>query len=145
MTTTHDRPGAEGIRRLRLPELLPEPLSHYCDVVESDGWIFVSGLLALAPDGSLLGKGDARLQCRAILATLGQVLAAAGGSLDDVVKVTVFLVDMDDRQRINPERESAFGASLPASTLVEVSRLAHPDALVEVECVARARSLPGSR
>lgn len=145
MTTTHDRPGAEEIRRLRLPELLPEPLSHYCDVVESDGWIFVSGLLALAPDGSLLGKGDARLQCRAILATLGQVLAAAGGSLDDVVKVTVFLVDMDDRQRINPERESAFGASLPASTLVEVSRLAHPDALVEVECVARARSLPGSR
>lgn len=126
-----------GLRRLRLAELLPEPLSHYCDAVEVDGWVYVSGLLALTPDGTLVGKGDAQLQARTILSVLGQMLGAAAASLDDVVKVTVYVVDMDDRVPINVEREAAFGPSRPASTLVEVSRLAHPDALVEIDCVAR--------
>jgi 2-iminobutanoate/2-iminopropanoate deaminase len=97
----------------------------------------VSGVLALAPDRALVGKGDARAQSRMILSTLRQLLERMGGSLADVAKVTVFLTDMDDRAAVNAERTAAFGEWRPASTLVEVSELAHPEALVEIEGVAR--------
>ena len=64
------------------------------------------------------------------------VLAAGGCGFEDVVKVTVFLTDIDDRPLINPVRQGVFGASRPASTLVEVPRLAVAGAKVEIECVA---------
>ena len=67
------------------------------------------------------------------------VLEAAGSSFADVAKVTVFLTDVDDRARINPVRQEVFGESRPASTLVEVSRLAIPGAKIEVEAVAVVR------
>jgi 2-iminobutanoate/2-iminopropanoate deaminase len=64
------------------------------------------------------------------------VLAAAGAKPSDVVKVTVYLLDIDDRPRINPVRQEFFGSSRPASTLVEVSRLAVAGARVEIEAIA---------
>ena len=64
------------------------------------------------------------------------VLAAAGCTFADVVKVTVFLTDVDDRPLINPVRQEVFGDTRPASTLVEVSALVIPGAKIEVECVA---------
>ena len=63
-------------------------------------------------------------------------LAAGGCGFEDVVKVTVYLTDIDDRPLINPVRQTAFGATRPASTLVEVPRLAVEGAKVEIECVA---------
>jgi 2-iminobutanoate/2-iminopropanoate deaminase len=65
-----------------------------------------------------------------------RVLAAAGCGFEDVVKVTIFLTDVGDRALINPLRQEAFGDARPASTLVEVSRLAVPGARVEIEAVA---------
>jgi enamine deaminase RidA (YjgF/YER057c/UK114 family) len=67
------------------------------------------------------------------------VLAAGGATFADVVKVSVFLTNLDDRPLINPVRQEAFGAARPASTLVEVSRLAVPGAKIEVEAVAVVR------
>jgi enamine deaminase RidA (YjgF/YER057c/UK114 family) len=64
------------------------------------------------------------------------VLAAAGCGFEDVVKVTIFLTDVDDRPAINPVRQEVFGSTRPASTLVEVPRLAVPGAKVEIEAVA---------
>ncbi len=64
------------------------------------------------------------------------MLAAAGAGFGDVVKVTVFLVDIADRARINPVRREVFGSTRPASTLVEVSALAVDGAKIEVEAVA---------
>jgi 2-iminobutanoate/2-iminopropanoate deaminase len=64
------------------------------------------------------------------------ILAAAGASAKDVVKVTLFLTDIDDRPRINPVRQRFFGETRPASTLIEISRLAIPGAKLEVEAVA---------
>jgi len=64
------------------------------------------------------------------------VLGAAGGGAADVVKVTVYLLDIDDRPLINPVRQAFFGSARPASTLVEVSRLAVPGARLEVEAIA---------
>ena len=64
------------------------------------------------------------------------VLAAGGCGFEDVVKVTIFLTDIDDRPRINPLRQEMFGSTRPASTLVEVTNLAAPGAKVEIECIA---------
>jgi enamine deaminase RidA (YjgF/YER057c/UK114 family) len=64
------------------------------------------------------------------------VLSAGGCGFEDVVKVTIFLTDIDDRPLINPLRQEVFGATRPASTLVEVPRLALDGAKVEIECVA---------
>jgi 2-iminobutanoate/2-iminopropanoate deaminase len=71
-----------------------------------------------------------------VFRNVGGVLAAAGAGFADVVKVTVFLTDIDDRTRINPVRQEVFGDVRPASTLIEVSRLAIPGAKLEVEAVA---------
>jgi enamine deaminase RidA (YjgF/YER057c/UK114 family) len=75
-------------------------------------------------------------QTRQVLANLGTVLAAAGLAPADVLKVTVYLTDIDDRPRINPLRQAFFGQHRPASTLVEVSRLAIPGMKVEIEAIA---------
>jgi 2-iminobutanoate/2-iminopropanoate deaminase len=95
----------------------------------------VSGLVGVDGRGVLCGD-DAAAQARQIFANLRLVLAAAGCGFEDVVKVTVFLTDVDDRPKINPVRQEAFGETRPASTLVEVSRLALPGAKVEIEAVA---------
>lgn len=65
-----------------------------------------------------------------------EVLVAAGCGFEDVVKVTIFLTDVDDQPKINPVRQEVFGSARPASTLAEVSRLAVPGARIEVEAVA---------
>jgi 2-iminobutanoate/2-iminopropanoate deaminase len=75
-------------------------------------------------------------QTRQVFANVGAVLEAAGAGFGDVVKVTVFLTDVDDRRAVNTVREEVFGGTRPASTLVEVSRLAVPGARIEVEAVA---------
>lgn len=114
----------------------PEPISHYTDAVRAGDLLFVSGCVPVDAEGSLVGGGDVVAQARQVFANMGEVLAAAGCSFADVVKVTVFLTDVDDRPAINPVRQEFFGSARPASTLVEVSRLAIPGAKIEVEAVA---------
>jgi 2-iminobutanoate/2-iminopropanoate deaminase len=120
-------------------ESLADPLSHYTDAVRAGDVLFVSGIVPVDGEGRLVGEGDVVEQARQIFRNMAEVLAAAGASFADVVKVTVFLTDVDDRAAINPVRQEVFGAARPASTLVEISRLAVPGALIEVECVAALR------
>ena len=115
---------------------LAEPISHYTDAVRAGDLLFVSGLVAVDTDGNLVGGDDVVAQARQVFDNLRQTLAAAGCSFGDVVKVTLFLTDVSDRSRINSVRQEHFGASRPASTLVEVSALAVPGAKVEVEAIA---------
>ena len=115
---------------------LSEPISHYTDAVRAGNLIFVSGVVPVDDDGGLVGGDDVVAQARQVFANMGRVLAAAGAGFGDVVKVTVFLTDVDDRPAINPVRQEIFGTARPASTLVEVSRLAVPGAKIEVEAVA---------
>lgn len=119
---------------LRVPGL-PEPISHYTDAVRAGGFLFVSGVVPVDEGGRVV-DGDVVDQARQVFRNMGQVLAAAGCGFEDVVKVTVFLVDVDDRARINPVRREVFGETRPASTLVQVGPLAVPGALLEVEAVA---------
>jgi 2-iminobutanoate/2-iminopropanoate deaminase len=113
-----------------------EPISHYTDAVEANGLLFVSGIVPVDADGRVIGGEDVVEQARQVFRNMGEVLAAAGAGFADVVKVTVFLTDVDDRARINSVRQEVFGEARPASTLVEISRLAIPGAKIEVECVA---------
>lgn len=114
---------------------LAPPISHYCDAVRFGDLLFVSGLVGVDASGNLIGEGDAAAQTRQIFENMKQVLAAAGAGFGDVLKLTVFLLDIADRARINPVRQQYFGAARPASTLVEVSRLVRPELLVEIEAV----------
>jgi reactive intermediate/imine deaminase len=115
---------------------LAEPISHYTDAVRAGDLLFVSGIVPVDGEGRLVGEGDVVAQARQVLANLRLVLDAAGCGFEDVVKVTLFLTDVDDRPRINPLRQEAFGATRPASTLVEVPRLAVEGAKLELEAVA---------
>jgi 2-iminobutanoate/2-iminopropanoate deaminase len=117
-------------------EQMSIPLSHYTDAVRAGDLLFVSGVVPVDGEGRLVGGDDVVEQARAVFEGLGRVLAAAGAGPQDVVKVTVFLTDVDDRPTINPLRQEFFGDTRPASTLVEVSRLAVPGAKLEVEAVA---------
>lgn len=117
-------------------EGLAEPISHFTDAVRAGELLFVSGVVAVDADGNLVGGDDVVAQTRQVLENLRAVLAAGGCGFENVVKVTIFLTDVDDRPRINGLRQDAFGTTRPASTLVEVSRLAVPGAKVEIEAVA---------
>ena len=120
---------------IRVPELA-EPISHYTDAVRAGDLLFVSGFVPVDGEGRLVGGHDVVAQARQVLANLGAVLAAAGATFADVVKVTIYLTDIADRARINPVRQEVFGEARPASTLVEVSALAVPGAKLEIEAVA---------
>ena len=115
---------------------LAEPISHFTDAVRACGLLHVSGIVAVDGEGRLVGGDDVVAQTRRVFENMRPVLAAGGCSFADVVKVTVFLTDIDDRPLINPVRQEVFGDTRPASTLVEVPRLAVPGAKVEIECVA---------
>ena len=117
----------------------PEPISHYTDAVRAGDLLFVSGCVPVDGEGKLVGAGDVVAQARQVFANIGAILAAAGSRPEDVVKVTVFLTDIDERPEINPVRQEFFGDARPASTLVEVSRLAVPGARIEIEAVAVVR------
>jgi len=121
-------------------EGMPEPISHYTDAVRAGELLFVSGIVPVDEGGRLVGGDDVVAQARAVFDSMRVVLLAAGASAGDVVKVTVFLTDVDDRALVNPVRQAFFGDARPASTLVEISRLAIPGAKIEVEAVAVLRS-----
>ena len=118
------------------PAGLPAPISHYSNGVKAGDTIYVADQVALDGEGRLVGADDVVAQTRQVLENIRQFLHAGGATLDDVVKVTVYLANVDDRPRINEVRQAYFGANRPASTLVEVSRLALPGLLVEIEAVA---------
>ena len=118
------------------PETLSEPGGPYVHVVKAGRLVFVSGQVAWGPDGSVVGVGDIEAQTARVLDNLGTNLHAAGADFGDVTKVTVYVRQMADRAAIAAVRQRYFGAHKPASTLVEVSMLTHPDLLVEIEAIA---------
>ncbi len=99
--------------------------------------LFVSGQLGRGADRTMVGKGDAYAQTKQVLENVGKVLAQAGATFADVVKVTVFIKNMADFRKIHDARLEFFSEdSLPASSMVEVSGFVDPDALIEIEAIA---------
>jgi 2-iminobutanoate/2-iminopropanoate deaminase len=116
-------------------EGLAEPISHYTHATTFGDFIFVSGCTGSDSDGRI-SSDDPTEQARHALRNLTAILQSAGATLGDVLKVTVYLIDVDDRAAVNVARREAFGASRPASTLVEVTRLAREGAKVEIDAIA---------
>ena len=109
----------------------------------SPGWevsggrvVFVAGQIPWDADGQTVCKGDVAGQTRQVFANIGTVLAEAGGSLEDVVKITVFAADIRYRDAINQVRTETFKEPYPASTQVAVASLVDPEWLVEIEAIA---------
>lgn len=117
---------------------LAPPISHYCDAVRWGNLLFVSGVAPVDARGQVVSE-DVVVQTRQVFANMKEVLQAAGASFADVLKVTVFLTDVNDRAKINPVRQEYFGPARPASTLIGVKELAIPGMKVEIEAIVGLR------
>lgn len=118
---------------------LAEPSGHFSQAISVPAkgrLVFVSGMTARRPDGKLAGIGDVEEQARQVCENLKAALEAAGGTLDDVCRVDVYLRNIGDRERVNKVRQKFWRGTPPASTLVEVSKLASPEFLVEISAIA---------
>ena len=115
---------------------MSEPVSHFTHVVRAGRLVFVSGCVATDSLGRVVGGNDVVAQTRQTLENIKRCLAAAGATFADVCKVTVFLRNIGDREKVNTVRKEYFGAHRPASTLVEISRLVRDDYLIEIEATA---------
>lgn len=118
---------------------LADPAGHYSQAlaVPAKGvLVFVSGMTARRVDGTVAGVGDVEEQTRQVCENIRAALEAAGGTLADVCRVDVYLRNIGDRERVNKVRRQVFGSPPPASTMVEVSKLASPEYLVEISAIA---------
>lgn len=126
------------VRRIIQTDNAPTPVGPYNQAIAASGEIiFVSGQIALDPNsGTLVGEGNVAVQTQQCLENLKAVLAAAGATMTNVVKTSVFLKDMNDFSTVNGVYASYFDeTTAPARACVEVARLPK-DVLVEIECIA---------
>jgi enamine deaminase RidA (YjgF/YER057c/UK114 family) len=113
-----------------------EPVVGYSRAVRVGPWVLVSGTTATGPDGALVGIGDPAAQTRQVLANLRTALELAGARLEDVVRTRIYVRHVEHWEAIGREHGAVFGSIRPASALVAVSGLVHPDMLVEIEADA---------
>ena len=130
--------GRQDRRREFLLPALAAPISHYCDAVRFDDTLYISGIPPLDSKGNVVSE-DPAAQTRQVFENMKLILDAAGATFADVLRVTVYLTDVNDRTKINPVRKEYFGAARPASTLIGVKELAIPGMKVEIEAIVGLR------
>lgn len=130
----------------RVPETagVASPQAHYSHAVMAGDTIYVAGQVPVDVDGSVV-DGDAEAQARQVMENLARVVASAGATMDDVVKTTVFLTDLGDREEVGRVRREYFDDPPPANTLLVVSSLANPAFRVEIEAVVHIGPRPTDR
>lgn len=104
--------------------------------IRTSNLLFLSGQAAVDENGKLIGKDDFDAQAEQVFKNLSRVLENAGSSLKDVVKVTIFLTDMSNFEKIISLREQYFSPPYPADTITEVNSLANPEWMIEIEAIA---------
>jgi 2-iminobutanoate/2-iminopropanoate deaminase len=119
-------------------ESAPAPIGPYNQAIKAGGFLFCSGQVAIDPSAGKLIDGDAAAQARQAMKNVGAVLAAGGASFGDVVKTTIFLVDMADFAAVNAAYGEHFGGTPPARSTVAVAALPL-GARVEIEAIALVR------
>lgn len=115
------------------------PAGHFSQAttIEARGkLIFISGMTARRPDGTIAGVGDIESQTRQVCENVKSAVEAAGGTLNDVCRVDVFVRNMEHFDAIHRVRREYFSPPLPASTMVEVSMMVSPDYLIEMSAIA---------
>jgi len=118
-------------------KLAPQAIGPYSQAIKANGFVFVSGQIAIDPVKQLLIDADVAAQTDRVIRNLSHILESAGSSLDKVVRTTVFLKSMGDFAAMNAVYAKFFDAAPPARSTVEVSRLPK-DALVEIDVIALA-------
>ncbi len=116
-----------------------QPSGHFSHATTVEGrgkLVFISGMTAHRPDGSVAGVGDIEAQTRQVCENVKAAVEAAGGTLDDICRVDVFVRNMEHFEAIHKVRREYFSPPLPASTMVEVTKMTHPDYLIEISAIA---------
>ena len=124
-------------RKVIRTDLAPAPVGPYNQAIAANGLVFVAGQIPLDPSsGEIVGEADVAQQTQQVIANIKAVLEASGSKLQDVVKTTVFLVDLNDFAAMNAVYARYFEEAIaPARACVQVSRLPK-DVLVEIDCIA---------
>lgn len=120
-------------------ERIGRPSGHFshATVVEARGRIvFVSGMLAKDASGAIVGRGDIEAQTAQVCENLKAAMEAAGGTLDDICRVDVFVRNMEHFDAIHRVRRRYFTGAPPASTMVETPKMTTPEALIEISAIA---------
>ncbi|MNL23248.1 Enamine/imine deaminase [compost metagenome] len=118
----------------------PDPYAPFLlsQAIKANGFVFVSGQAAIGDDGEIVGVDDFDRQAEQAFRNLDRALTAAGSSLSKVVKVTIFLRSMENFGKIVELRRKWFSAPYPADSIIEVSSLYSPKAMIEIEAIALA-------
>jgi 2-iminobutanoate/2-iminopropanoate deaminase len=124
------------LKRVTSPEVAEAPPNSFSQCLVAGDTIYVSGQLARLEDGSIGGDGSMLSQATIALGRIKALLEAAGASMDDVAKLSIYVTDITKRAEISAARQKFFTGDFPTSTLVEVSALAAPGLLVEIEAIA---------
>ena len=115
----------------------PVGIFSQATVVEAKGkLVFISGMTARRPDGSIAGIGDITEQTRQVCENIKAAVEAAGGTLDDVCRVDVYVRNMEHFDQIHKVRREYFKPPAPASTMVEICKMTSPDYLIEINAIA---------
>ncbi len=125
-------------RKTIQPKTLNDPRPRYTHGILNQGGklLFIAGQTASDKDGNVVGKGDIKAQTEQVFANLKAVLKAAGGTIDDLVMTTTYILDREYREGYNEVRRGLYKKDPPTSTLVIVKGLAHPDYLIEIAGIA---------
>jgi enamine deaminase RidA (YjgF/YER057c/UK114 family) len=120
-------------------DAIRKPTGHFSQatVVEAKGRIVVvSGMTARRPDGTIAGIGDIAAQTRQVCENIKSAMESAGGTLDHVCRVDVYVRNMEHFDAIHALRREYFKPPLPASTMVEITKMTSPDYLIEINAIA---------
>jgi enamine deaminase RidA (YjgF/YER057c/UK114 family) len=125
------------IERINPPQLAPPPGNRFAHVVRWGNRVWISGQTARGADGVTVGVGNAKAQAEKVYDNLRVAVGAVGGTLANIVKVTIFLTSEDSLTAAREAQNECWEvAELPASSMVIVKALAHPDFLIEIEAEA---------
>jgi 2-iminobutanoate/2-iminopropanoate deaminase len=116
-----------------------EPSGHFSQAIaiEAKGrLVFLSGMTARRPDGTIAGIGDIEAQTRQVCENLKSAIEAAGGTLDDICRVDVYVRNMEHFDKIHKVRREYFRQPAPASTMVEIAKMTSPEYLIEINAIA---------
>ena len=118
---------------------LRQPNGHFSQatMIEAKGrFVFISGMTARRADGSIAGIGDVEAQTRQVCENLKAAIETAGGALDDICRVDVYVRNMEHFDLIHKVRREYFKAPAPASTMIEINKMTSPDYLIEINAIA---------
>ena len=126
----------QGIRFLNPPALAtPAGYTHVVEV-NSGRTIYIAGQVAFDKSGNVVGQGDFAAQTTQVFENLKLALAAAGATFDNVVKTNTYVTDISQIQTLRDIRAKYYGANSPASTLVQIGKLAREELMIEIEAIA---------